>query len=329
MEGKPMTLTRARRATALTAVAVTAVGGAALSLGAAPAFGSVRANTHLAVHTSARAISPGGSDVITGRLAHRGHGLAGRTVVLKDRAAGTTGFVTDGTATTGPHGRVTFTVTPSVRTVYRLVFAGGEALRPSTSRPVVVRVRAAGLTISTAAKSIEPGDSDSVSGVLTDKGTPVSGATVKLRDHVVGSRRGGFALVATATTGTDGSVTFPVSPTVNTRYVRSKIATVHVRRTSSLSIRLKDSSISPETSAIISGQLRGAHKGLAGREVTLQDRPSGSSTWTDVAHHRTKKAGMVHFAPVPPTASEDYQLVFAGGVNYDGCQSGVVTVTVS
>ena len=68
---------------------------------------------------------------------------------------------------------------------------------------------------------------------------------------------------------------------------------------------------------------------LRGRKVVLQDRPAGTTTWTSVASKSTSKGGDVSFKEPAPTVSEDYQLVFAGGPVFDGCQSGVVTATVT
>ena len=106
-------------------------------------------------------------------------------------------------------------------------------------------------------------------------------------------------------------------------------ATAATRAHTSLSIRLANPSINPGGSDAISGSLRGGGTALPGRRVMLQDRPTGTTTWTTVATHRTNYKGAVSFIEPAPTASEDYQLVFLGGPLFQGCQSGVVTVTVA
>ena len=44
---------------------------------------------------------------------------------------------------------------------------------------------------------------------------------------------------------------------------------------------------------------------------------------------KANKHGIVVFREPAPTAAEDYKLVYAGGWNYDPCESAVATVTVS
>ena len=115
--------------------------------------------------------------------------------------------------------------------------------------------------------------------------------------------------------------------TATAPYARSPIATVHVRRPSSLSIRSK---LNPKTSkVVVSGQLRGGGHALPNRRVTLQESPAGAGTWIPVGTMKTNKRGIVVFREPAPTAAEDYKLVYAGGWNYDPCESAVATVTVS
>ena len=103
---------------------------------------------------------------------------------------------------------------------------------------------------------------------------------------------------------------------------RSPVTTVVVRRSSSLSIRLAGTTVS----GTLDGQGAGA---LAGRTVTLFARPTGTSqAFAAVSSATTNKNGYVAFA-VAPSASTDYQLSFAGGSAFDGCQSGIVTYTTS
>lgn len=302
-----------------------------------------RAHTSLSIRRAKGAINRGGKDIVAGTLRSNGHVARHQRVVLRREVAGVRHFTSVRAQRSGRHGRVAFVVSPGATSRYRLVFRGSRRLAPSHSGVVTVRVRRPSrLTISESARSIDPGQSDTISGVLTDKGTAVAGMTVDLRSRVANAKQGTkYAVVSSQQTATDGSVHFTVSPTASTDYVltaaksstapatRSKVELVTVRANSSLSIRAARSQVSPGESDVISGQLRGSGKGLAGRAVTLQERASGSSTWTTVSSATTNGSGSVAFSEVPPTASEDYQLVFAGGEFYDGCASAVATVTVS
>jgi hypothetical protein len=310
-----------------------ALAGAAVSASAAP-----KAATSLSIREAHQAINPGGSDAVIGALhSRRGH-VGGRLVELLAKPSGATTWTMAAKHRTARHGRIAFEVTPTVTTRYRLAFLGNPLQRASRSGVVAVRVRtnSTSLTIAVGASSINPGDSDTVNGVLSLDGSALAGDTVILRgrhgDH-------GFAKLGSQVTAADGSVSFSVTPAVTSHYVlvfrktatdngaRSAVATIHVVRKSSLSIRARANA--KKGVELISGDLRGFGHALAHRMVTLQDRPDGTSTWTTVATHRTGHNGGVNFSVAAPTSSEDYQLVFAGGAQFSGCQSGIVTVTVS
>jgi hypothetical protein len=229
-----------------------------------------------------------------------------------------------------------FQVTPASTTRYQLAFFGNKKQQPSRSGVVTVRVLdTTSLPISVGSSSIDPGESTTVDGVLSLDGTPLAGQTVNLRGA---ERHHKLAYLASAVTASDGSVSFPVTPAATSHYrlvfrrtanyagARSAIATIHVRMPSSLSIRARQGRHGNE---IISGDLRGSGHGLAHRKVILQDRPSGTTTWSTVRSKLTRRHGLVGFSVRAPKSSEDYQLVFPGGPIHDGCQSGVVTVTVA
>jgi hypothetical protein len=335
-----MTTSHSRRATTVVALAVTTLGGGALVAGtsAASAAGHhrhhhhARSSTSVAIHVGRHIIGTGDSDRIVGRLHHRRHGLPGRTLVLESKQPKTTTWTVVGRQITHRRGRAGFTVTPSDTTRYRLVFFGGPALRASHSRGRTVVVGDQRLTIAVAPHSIDAGQSATVSGVLTDSGAPSPGDTITLLAKKVGSHSK-FAAAGTAITGPDGGVSFPVTPATSTRYrlkelatsttqaAASRVATVTVRSASSLSIRARQA---PKHESI-SGDLRGGGRGLRGRPVTLQSRPTGGATWTPVKTHRTGRHGTIRFHVPIPTASTDYRLVFAGGRAFDASSSGVVT----
>ena len=293
----------------------------------------LRLPTSLSIRSTKAAINPGGKDLVSGVLLTRGRPLADRLVILKSKAVDATTWEELAAKRTGRHGFVAFTVTPSTRTHYQLVFRGNRYLQPSRSGIVTVNVRIpATLTSAVAAGSISPGASDTVSGVLSGSSGPAVGRPVVLLAKPSGVTT--WQKIASGTTASDGSVAFTVSPTTTTRYVlvhhagylytfaRSPVVTVTVLRPSSLSIRL--------TGNTVSGTLLGPNGGeLAGRTVTLLSRAAGSSdAFAPVTTAPTNDHGFVSF-DVNPTASTDYELSFSGDDTYQGCQSGVVTVTVS
>src|SRR5262249_42189266 len=154
---------------------------------------------------------PGGSDVVMGDLAARNHRVANRIILLQAKAAGTTSWVGEARHQTGRHGHVAFRVSPASTTRYRLVFTGNGLQRPSVSGVVAVAVRVprtTSLTISQDTIYIEPGGSDGIHGVLSNDGAPLANESVALRSRV-GSQPN-FHLVTSATTASDGTVSFTV-----------------------------------------------------------------------------------------------------------------------
>jgi hypothetical protein len=335
-----MTTTLPRRIAVVTALTVTAASGAAFSGGVASAHryaDGPRAHTSLSIRTQHTAINPGGGDVISGDLQSTDRHMAGRRITLRAHPQGATGWTRLARHRTRAHGRVTFQVSPDVTTRYQLVFAGNKRQAPCHSGTVQVRVLdTTSLVISVAQRSIEPGDSDTVNGVLSFDGAPLVGDTVELLGAPLGQR---LAYEASAITDANGDVSFPVTPATSAHYAlvfkrtadnagaRSAQAVIRVRMPSSLSIRARSNKRHGQE--IISGDLRGAGRGLAHRKVSLQSRPTGTDMWTTVSSRFTRRHGAIGFHVPAPTVSTDYQLVFAGGPVFDGCQSGVVTVTVA
>ena len=66
-------------------------------------------------------------------------GVAGETVTLDGRAGKKPRWVAIGTGTTGSDGSVTFTVAPTVKSQFKLVFAGDSSYRKSHSNVVTLK----------------------------------------------------------------------------------------------------------------------------------------------------------------------------------------------
>ena len=290
--------------------------------------------TAIGIDVSPHSISPGESATITGRLhltrrTRHPRPVPNQQVTLKQQAADQT-WQAVATATTNDRGVVHFTVTPAATTPYAIFFDGTDRLGASHSRTVTVWVgQPTNLSITTSATSVNPGETVSVQGVLTQSGQPFGGQTVELRARPA-HRHVTFTTVATGTTATDGSVSFTPTPDVDTVYrllfrhtdtaatAVSPPAGVMVRRPTSLSIRAEGDTIR--------GALFGPRNNpLPGRTVTLQSSPAGAGTWNDVGSDQSGDHGGVAFT-VSPTSPTDYRLVFAETPRFQACQSGVVTV---
>jgi hypothetical protein len=184
--------------------------------------------------------------------------------------------------------------------------------------------------------------------VLSKAGVAQAGDTVILRARPNGKWFG--HRVASAVSSNDGAVQFTVQPSKSTHYrlvfripvatpapvasaaspvattvaARSAAAAVHVVEPSSLSVSTKRRHGAGRE--VVVGQLRGGGHALARRPVMLQGETVGSTTWTTLKTRRTHRSGAVEFLAPSGATTEQLQLVFAGGANYTGSTSGVVTV---
>jgi hypothetical protein len=137
-------LARFGSAAAVAGLALTAVLAPATAAGAATEHyaHAHKIPTHLLIRAHAVPGTHHKSFLIVGKLVARRHPLSGETVYLASRIPHThTKFAVIGSATTGTTGRVRFTVTPTTRTAYVLVFKGDVTYRHSRSR-VIRRPRA-------------------------------------------------------------------------------------------------------------------------------------------------------------------------------------------
>ena len=287
-----------------------------------------RIDTSLSIRAVHRVVKPNGSDLVRGHLRARRLPLPHRVVILVSRTAGSDSWAFEGAHRTRRLGAVAFRVKPDENTAYRMVFLGSPLLQPARSAVVRIATRP-DLTIAADPTRIVKGDTTTISGVASDDGTPIAGATVKLLARKAGTHR--VHAVAAGTTIGDGSVAFTESPRVTTTYrlrlvhtdgVRASLsdaARVAVRVPTTLSIRGRATG----TEFVVSGTLFGGGHPLAHRPVTVQSQASGSADWTDAGTARTNRHGFVKFheAPTPGTG---YRLAYAGGPRFAPSTSGTV-----
>ncbi len=173
--------------------------------------------TSLSIRADRRRVGLDGTTSIIGRLAFKRHSLPGKRVLLLSMPRGESAWSYEATKRTSGNGRVGFMVGPEVVTHYRLVFPGTAVFRATRSAVVRVAARPTALSISASDWRIKLGETVTISGVLTKAGTPVAGQNVTLRAKTT-ARGDDFETVAAATTGPDGSVIFPQSPTRDMLY---------------------------------------------------------------------------------------------------------------
>jgi hypothetical protein len=79
------------------------------------------------------------ADAISGVLRSHHKGVAGETVTLDSRTGKKPRWAAVGTATTGTDGSVSFTVSPTTKTQFKLVFAGDSTFRKSHSNTITLK----------------------------------------------------------------------------------------------------------------------------------------------------------------------------------------------
>jgi hypothetical protein len=123
------------------AVAVLAAGAmTATATAASAATGHVKLQqTRLSISNKPIAHGKHHADMITGVLTSHRKGVAGETITLDSRTGKKPRWAAVGTATTGSGGSVTFTVAPTTRTQFKLVFAGDSTHRKSHSNVITLK----------------------------------------------------------------------------------------------------------------------------------------------------------------------------------------------
>ena len=79
------------------------------------------------------------ADSITGVLRDEHTGVANETITLDSRTGKKPRWAAVATGTTGANGSVTFTVAPTARTQFKLVFAGDSTFRKSHSNVITLK----------------------------------------------------------------------------------------------------------------------------------------------------------------------------------------------
>jgi hypothetical protein len=123
------------------AVAVLATGGVMATATAASAAGhhAPADATTLSIKNKPIAHAKHHADAITGVLRDGRSGVAGETITLDSRTGKKPRWTVVTTGTTDATGSVTFTVAPTAKTQYKLVFAGDSSFRKSHSNVITLK----------------------------------------------------------------------------------------------------------------------------------------------------------------------------------------------
>ncbi len=123
------------------AVAVLATGGVMATATAASAAGhhTPLDATALSIKNKPIAHAKHHADAITGVLRDEHTGVAGETITLDSRTGKKPRWTVVATGTTDATGSVTFTVAPTARTQFKLVFAGDSTFRKSHSNVITLK----------------------------------------------------------------------------------------------------------------------------------------------------------------------------------------------
>jgi hypothetical protein len=132
------------RAGSAAAVAILAGGGVVATATAAGAATGHHPHalqpTTLSIKNKAIAHGKHHADAVTGVLRSHRKGVAGETITLDSRTGKKPRWTAVTTGTTGTDGSVTFTVAPTARTQYKLVFGGDSTYRKSHSNVITLKI---------------------------------------------------------------------------------------------------------------------------------------------------------------------------------------------
>ncbi len=176
-----------------------------------------RLATSLSIRKVFRVSAEGGIDIVRGRLRAGRVGLPHRPVILLSKASGSKDWTYEGTRSTRRLGTFKFRVDPSAE---HGVPHGLPRLESSSSRPQRRRASASPsrrVDLVTPS-SITRGESVTITGLVTDLGTPVAGAKVVLWVSKVGHPATARRVKPAGITAEDGTVVFTDTPRKSKKY---------------------------------------------------------------------------------------------------------------
>ena len=163
----------------------------------------------LTIAADPTSIARGGSTTISGTASDQGTPVAGASVQLLARRAGSQRVRVLGTGTTGTDGSVAFTASPGVTTYYRLHLVASTGVRAALSGATRVLVQ---VPTSLSIRGRATSSAYVVSGGLRGGGNPLAHRTVTLLAQAPGSSD--WTTAGTASTNRNGVVSFsePLAP---------------------------------------------------------------------------------------------------------------------
>ncbi|HWL34600.1 MAG TPA: hypothetical protein VNQ77_00265 [Frankiaceae bacterium] len=185
----------------------------------------------LSVTTTATTLTYGAATTLTAKLTHGGSAVAGRSVKLYKRAAGTTTWSPIGTYVTSAGGTVAISVKPSVNAEYTARFTAPDAAWVSVAsgnRRVDVRPK---VTATLARTSVPRGTATTLSVSVAPSH---AGRTVYLQRLV----NGAWQNAASKALGSASSTSFAVSRTTAGTYYYRVVLPAHADHTTGTSARL-------------------------------------------------------------------------------------------
>lgn len=132
-------LTRVGSAAAVAVLATGGVMATATAASAAKGHHKPLDATTLSIKNKPIAHGKHHADALTGVLRDGRVGVAGETITLDSRTGKKPRFSAVATGTTGADGSVTFTVAPTVKTQFKMVFAGDSTFRKSHSNVITLK----------------------------------------------------------------------------------------------------------------------------------------------------------------------------------------------
>lgn len=189
-------------------------------------------DTAVSITATPGSVAPGATSTISGVVTDEDVVVAGATVELRARKAGTSrAFEPVATAVSGADGSVGFTVTPRRSTAYVLVARKTETSQKARSEVATVAVAA---PTRTAARGRALGQTYSVVGILSSRGKGLPGRVVRLEAQAAGATD--WTRAKAKRTARDGYVDFRVTKVEGTSYRLVYAGTQHLQPSTSRTV---------------------------------------------------------------------------------------------
>jgi beta propeller repeat protein len=203
--------------------------------------------------------------------------------------------------------------------------AGNESLPARTSAAAIAT---SSISLSASPDVVKHGTATELSGKLTADGNALSGKQVVIEQKPASA--GGFSLVSRQTTAPDGTFKFGGAAPDEKTYYRASFAgergiqgssvdkLVQVKFASALTLSASPEILEYGGATVLSGKLSANGGALSGKQVVIEQKPAGASSFNVVSRRTTGSDGTFRSGALRPKKNTYYRVSFAGEGDIQG-----------